>query len=77
MLISVNSERDTAERIDTTDRVPGVPLWYGGTAAHLQADPTRVVQGIVTGVGFLCAGVIMKDGLNISGLTTAASSCAG
>ena len=48
-------------------------LWYGGTAAHLQADPTRVVQGVVTGVGFLCAGVIMKDGLNISGLTTAAS----
>lgn len=48
-------------------------LWYGGTASHLQADPTRVVQGVVTGVGFLGAGVIMKDGLNISGLTTAAS----
>jgi len=48
-------------------------LWYGGTAAHVQADPTRVVQGVVTGIGFLCAGVIMKDGLSISGLTTAAS----
>jgi len=48
-------------------------LWYGGTAAHLQADPTRVVQGVVTGIGFLGAGVIMKDGLSISGLTTAAS----
>ncbi|MDB5968010.1 MAG: MgtC/SapB transporter [Hydrocarboniphaga sp.] len=48
-------------------------LWYGGTAAHMQADPTRVVQGIVTGIGFLGAGVIMKDGLSISGLTTAAS----
>lgn len=48
-------------------------LWYGGTAAHGQADPTRVVQGVVSGVGFLCAGVIMKDGLSISGLTTAAS----
>lgn len=48
-------------------------LWYGGTASHLQADPTRVVQGVVTGIGFLCAGVIMKDGLSISGLTTAAS----
>jgi putative Mg2+ transporter-C (MgtC) family protein len=32
-----------------------------------------VIQGIVTGVGFLGAGVIMKEGLNISGLTTAAS----
>lgn len=49
------------------------PLWYGGAAAHVQADPTRVVQGIVTGVGFLCAGVIMKDGMSIRGLTTAAS----
>ena len=48
-------------------------LWYGGTATHIQADPTRVVQGVVTGVGFLCAGVIMKDGMSIRGLTTAAS----
>lgn len=49
--------------------------WYGGLAdVHgLGLDPTRVVQGIVTGIGFLGAGVIMKEGLNISGLTTAAS----
>src|SRR4030095_9473041 len=50
------------------------PLWYGGSFPALAADPTRVVQGIVTGIGFLGAGVIMKDGLSISGLTTAASS---
>jgi len=50
-------------------------FWYGGHGAisALPPDPTRVVQGIVTGVGFLGAGVIMKEGLNISGLTTAAS----
>lgn len=50
-------------------------FWYGGhgVPAGLTPDPTRVVQGIVTGVGFLGAGVIMKEGLNISGLTTAAS----
>ena len=48
-------------------------LWYGGSVGPLPADPTRVVQGVVTGVGFLGAGVIMKDGLSISGLTTAAS----
>jgi putative Mg2+ transporter-C (MgtC) family protein len=49
-------------------------FWWGGTA-HIGTaiDPTRVIQGIVTGVGFLGAGVIMKEGLNISGLTTAAS----
>jgi putative Mg2+ transporter-C (MgtC) family protein len=49
------------------------PLWYGGTAHDVVPDATRVVQGVVTGVGFLCAGVIVKDGLSISGLTTAAS----
>lgn len=56
--------------------IVGYPdYWYGGhiSAATAVADPTRVIQGIVTGVGFLGAGVIMKEGLNISGLTTAAS----
>lgn len=59
--------------------VVGYPAyWYGGAplgslTGHLPPDPTRVIQGIVTGVGFLGAGVIMKEGLNISGLTTAAS----
>jgi len=48
-------------------------LWYGGTVGPVAVDPTRVVQGIVTGIGFLGAGVIMKDGLSISGLNTAAS----
>lgn len=49
-------------------------LWYGGLASlPVISDPTRVVQGIVTGIGFLGAGVIMKEGLNIRGLTTAAS----
>lgn len=50
-------------------------FWWGGAGgvAQLPVDPTRVVQGIVTGVGFLGAGVIMKEGMNISGLTTAAS----
>ena len=48
--------------------------WYGGhMAVPLNPDPTRVVQGIVTGIGFLGAGVIMKDGLNIRGFSTAAS----
>lgn len=49
--------------------------WYGGntTTTFNSADLSRVVQGVLTGIGFLCAGVIMKDGFNISGLTTAAS----
>ena len=55
--------------------IAGYPgYWFGGQVnAALAGDPTRVIQGIVTGIGFLGAGVIMRDGLNISGLTTAAS----
>ena len=48
-------------------------FWYAGAGPAVTPDPTRVVQGIVSGIGFLCAGCIMKDGLSISGLTTAAS----
>lgn len=36
-------------------------------------DPSRVAANIVTGVGFLGAGVIMRDGGRITGLTTAAT----
>lgn len=51
-------------------------FWYGGsmtTTIFNNGDLTRVIQGILTGIGFLCAGVIMKEGFTISGLTTAAS----
>ncbi len=55
--------------------IAGYPaFWYGGHAELITSvDPTRVIQGIVTGIGFLGAGVIMKEGFSISGLTTAAS----
>ncbi|MCS6967718.1 MAG: MgtC/SapB family protein [Cytophagales bacterium] len=36
-------------------------------------DPSRIAGQIVTGIGFLGAGVIMKDGLSIQGLNTAAT----
>lgn len=39
----------------------------------IRTDPTRMAQGIMTGIGFLGAGVIFKEGLTIRGLTTAAS----
>jgi putative Mg2+ transporter-C (MgtC) family protein len=39
----------------------------------IQTDPTRMAQGIMTGIGFLGAGVIFKEGLTVRGLTTAAS----
>ena len=36
-------------------------------------DPTRVAAQIVTGIGFLGAGAILKGGVSVRGLTTAAS----
>jgi len=36
-------------------------------------DPTRMITGIVTGVGFLCAGAIIRGGNQVTGLTTAAT----
>ena len=38
-----------------------------------KTDPTRIAAGIVTGIGFLGAGSILRQGEDIKGLTTAAS----
>ncbi|MGE0850232.1 MAG: MgtC/SapB family protein [Hyphomicrobiaceae bacterium] len=43
------------------------------TPDAIRTDPTRMAQGIMTGIGFLGAGVIFKEGLTVRGLTTAAS----
>ncbi|MGO4410326.1 MULTISPECIES: MgtC/SapB family protein [unclassified Brevundimonas] len=40
---------------------------------RLVIDPTRMAHGILTGIGFLCAGVIFREGFSVHGLTTAAS----
>jgi len=37
------------------------------------ADPTRIAAQIVSGIGFLGAGVIFRDGSKTNGLTTAAT----
>lgn len=39
----------------------------------VQLDPSRLAQGIMTGIGFLGAGVIVKERMSVRGLTTAAS----
>lgn len=48
----------------TFDAIPG---------SNVVADPTRMAHGVLTGIGFLCAGVIFRQGSAIHGLTTAAS----
>lgn len=48
--------------------------WFrAATHDIIRIDPTRMAQGIMTGIGFLGAGVIFKEGLTVRGLTTAAS----
>jgi putative Mg2+ transporter-C (MgtC) family protein len=49
------------------DWLIGVPL------ESFRTDPTRMAQGIMTGIGFLGAGVIFMEGITVRGLTTAAS----
>jgi len=36
-------------------------------------DATRIIGQVVTGIGFLCGGVIFKEGFSVHGLTTAAT----
>lgn len=36
-------------------------------------DPTRIISSIITGIGFLCGGTIIRGGMNVVGLTTAAT----
>ena len=46
---------------------------FGGVPNAAPIDPTRIAAQIVSGIGFLGAGAILKDGIVIRGLTTAAS----
>src|SRR6185437_16456235 len=46
-------------------------LVHGG--AVVRADPTRIAAQIVSGIGFLGAGAIIRQGLSVRGLTTAAT----
>ena len=64
MLVAVGSALFTLGR---RLRVRGLP-GNGGAS-----DPTRIAAQVVTGIGFLGAGIIFRQGFTIRGLTTAAS----
>lgn len=49
-----------------------ISIRYYGTHA-MQFDPMRLGAQVISGVGFLGAGAIIKDGMSAKGLTTAAS----
>ena len=48
---------------------------FGLVSSHVSgaADPTRIAAQVVTGIGFLGAGVIIRDAGRVTGLTTAAT----
>jgi putative Mg2+ transporter-C (MgtC) family protein len=62
MLVALGSGLFTVLSIHGFAGVPGAPV-----------DPTRIAAQVVSGIGFLGAGAILKDGVVIRGLTTAAS----
>jgi len=41
--------------------------------AQEQGDVTRIIGQVVTGIGFIGAGIIFKEGISVHGLTTAAT----
>jgi putative Mg2+ transporter-C (MgtC) family protein len=47
--------------------------WPHQANVNLNIDPARIAYGIMTGIGFLGAGTIIKSGVAIRGLTTAAA----
>jgi putative Mg2+ transporter-C (MgtC) family protein len=51
----------------------GFHAFLSSGASVVRADPTRIAAQIVTGIGFLGAGAIIRQGLSIRGLTTAAT----
>lgn len=59
----------SAFMIVTLELVAGPLRGIDGT----MADPTRIVQGIIGGIGFLGAGAIIQGGREVTGLTTGAS----
>ena len=51
----------------------GFHAFLDSGATVVRADPTRIAAQIVTGIGFLGAGAIIRQGLSVRGLTTAAT----
>ncbi len=54
---------------------------YSKFSASVNVDPARLGAQVISGIGFLGAGTIIKEGVSVKGLTTAASlwavSCVG
>lgn len=51
----------------------GAAIYVVFAAQYTDATPTQVAAQVVTGIGFIGAGVIWKEGVNVRGLNTAAT----
>jgi putative Mg2+ transporter-C (MgtC) family protein len=51
----------------------GACMFVSLSFLYEDASPSRIAAGVVTGIGFLGAGVILREGLSVRGLTTAAT----
>ena len=51
----------------------GFSEFFAQSGPVVPVDPTRIAAQIVTGIGFLGAGAIIRQGMNVRGLTTAAT----
>lgn len=75
--IAIGFERQWRQRtagLHTSGLVAiGAALFALLDTAISAGDTTRVLAGIVTGIGFLAAGVILREGANVTGLNTAAT----
>jgi putative Mg2+ transporter-C (MgtC) family protein len=66
ILVALGSATFMLLGLDMTER-------FAQQHGHATLDPTRVLQGVVGGIGFLGAGAIIKSSGHVTGLTTAAS----
>jgi putative Mg2+ transporter-C (MgtC) family protein len=64
MLVSLGAASFTVVMLELLRRYPGV--------STVEGDPTRIIQGIATGIGFLGAGSIFRSENRVHGMTTAA-----
>jgi len=67
LLVCLGSALVMIVSISVSDRT-----WPHEPGVNVNIDPARIAYGVMTGIGFLGAGAIIKSGENIRGLTTAA-----
>lgn len=63
MMVSLGAASVTAVAVE----------WFSGVQAGAAGDPTRVIQGVIGGLGFLGAGSIIQSRGSVHGITTAAA----